>query len=56
MKPMAKVYLLDEDGERFFGEGPYRLLTEIRSAGSLRQAAASQGMAYTKALEAPEPG
>lgn len=51
MKPMAKVYLLDGDGEKFFGEGPYRLLTAVRETGSLRQAAAAQGMAYTKALK-----
>lgn len=51
MKPMAKVYLLDEQGEKFFGEGPCRLLEEIQSLGSLRSAASKQGMAYTKALK-----
>lgn len=51
MKPMTKVYLLDEAGEKFFGEGPYRLLWEIRRSGSLRSAAAGQAMAYTKALK-----
>lgn len=51
MKPMVKVYLLDDNGEKFFGEGPYRLLVEISRTGSLRQAAAGLEMAYTKALK-----
>lgn len=50
MEPVAKVMLLDEEGERFFGEGPYRLLCAVETEGSLRAAAASMGMAYTKAL------
>lgn len=41
---------MDEDGEKVFGEGPYRLLLETEKAGSLRQAAANMEMAYTKAL------
>lgn len=51
MKPMVKVYLIDDDGEKFFGEGPYRLLLEVGRTGSLRQAAMELGMAYTKALK-----
>lgn len=51
MKPMLKVYLADEAGEKFFGEGPYRLLREVEQTGSLRQAALDLGMAYTKALK-----
>lgn len=51
MKPMIKVYLTDDQGEKFFGEGPWRLLTEIRSTGSLRSAAGNLAMAYTKALK-----
>lgn len=51
MKPMVKVYLMDEDGEKIFGEGPYRLLLETEKAGSLRHAAANMEMAYTKALK-----
>ena len=42
--------LFDEDGERFFGEGPCRLLHAIEQTGSLRAAAQSMQMAYTKAL------
>lgn len=51
MEPMVKVYLMDEDGEKIFGEGPYRLLLETEKAGSLRHAASNMEMAYTKALK-----
>lgn len=50
MKPMLRVYLLDEDGEKVFGEGPYRLLCALEETGSLRSAAHSMEMAYSKAL------
>lgn len=51
MKPLIHTFLCDDAGERFFGEGPYRLLLEVDRSGSLRQAAAHMGMAYTKALK-----
>ena len=47
MQPNIRVTLFDEDGERFFGEGPCRLLHAIEQTGSLR---AAMQMAYTKAL------
>ena len=50
MEPMTRVFILDEHHERFFGEGPCRLLRGIEQYGSLRASAASMGMAYTKAL------
>ena len=50
MKPALRVMLCDDAGERFFGEGPCRLLHLIEETGSLRAAAISMGMAYTKAL------
>ena len=50
MEPMTRVFILDEQRERFFGEGPCRLLRGIEQYGSLRASAASMGMAYTKAL------
>ena len=50
MKPALRVILCDDAGERFFGEGPCRLLHLIEETGSLRAAAISMGMAYTKAL------
>lgn len=51
MKAISKIIFLDEEGEKFFGEGPARLLQEIQRTGSLRAAAISMGMAYTKALK-----
>ena len=51
MKAVTKVIFLDEMGEKFFGEGPCRLLHGVEETGSLRAAALSMGMAYTKALK-----
>ena len=51
MKAVTKITFLNDDGEKFFGEGPARLLREIDKTGSLRAAAISMGMAYTKALK-----
>ena len=45
-----RVFLCGDDHFRFFGEGPCRLLHLIEETGSLRAAAISMGMAYTKAL------
>lgn len=50
MKPMIKTYLLDEDGQAFFGYGPMLLLQEVQRTGSLNQAAKNMGMAYSKAF------
>ena len=50
MEPMIRVFILDGQRDRFFGEGPYRLLCGIEQYGSLRASAAAMGMAYTKAL------
>lgn len=49
MKPAIKVLILNEDGDKIFGEGPYRLLKAVEATGSLRQAAMGMEMAYTKA-------
>lgn len=51
MQPKIHLFLCDDSGERFFGEGPYRLLCTIKQTGSLRSAASEMGMAYTKALK-----
>ena len=48
MKSVTHVYLY-ENGEKFFGEGPYRLLKGIERTGSLRQAAQEMNMSYSKA-------
>lgn len=50
MRPSMRVYLYDSEGLRFFGEGPCRLLHGVDELGSLRAAALSMGMAYTKAI------
>ena len=41
--------LLDGEGQRRFGPGVAALLEEVREKRSLRAAAASMGMAYSKA-------
>ena len=51
MKAVTKITFLDDNGEKFFGEGPARLLHGIEESGSLRAAAMSMDMAYTKALK-----
>ena len=51
MKPVTKIQFFDENGEKFFGEGPCRLLKKVEETGSLRCAAASMEMAYSKALK-----
>ena len=51
MKAVSKITFLDDNGEKFFGEGPARLLRRIDETGSLRAAAMSMDMAYTKALK-----
>lgn len=51
MKAVTKITFLDDMGEKFFGEGPARLLHGIEETGSLRAAALSMDMAYTKALK-----
>lgn len=51
MKPITRVYFVDDEGQRIFGEGPFRLLKGIEACGSLRAAANNMEMAYSKALK-----
>lgn len=51
MKAVTRILFLDDNGEKFFGEGPARLLRGVETTGSLRAAALSMDMAYTKALK-----
>lgn len=51
MKAVIRIVFFDDQGQKFFGEGPYRLLLSIEKTGSLRAAAQSMEMAYTKALK-----
>ena len=48
MELKVKIYLTDDDGEKFMGIGVIWLLEEIERAGSLRKAAINLGMSYTK--------
>ena len=50
MKAITKITFFDDNNEKFFGEGPYNLLCAIEKTGSLRSAAISLGLSYTKAL------
>ena len=51
MKAATRITFLDDCGEKFFGEGPARLLRKVEELVSLRSAALSMEMAYTKALK-----
>ena len=51
MRAVTRIIFLDDNNEKFFGEGPARLLRGIEQTGSLRAAALSMEMAYTKALK-----
>lgn len=51
MKAVTRITFLDDRGEKFFGEGPARLLRGVEETGSLRAAAMAMEMAYTKALK-----
>ena len=45
MKAVTKITFLDDNNEKFFGEGPARLLHGVEKSGSLRAAAISMDMA-----------
>ena len=49
MKPVTKITFTDDNGIKFFGEGPCRLLRCVEKTGSLRSAAMEMEMAYSKA-------
>lgn len=50
MRAATKITFYDNEGQKFFGEGPCRLLRGIEETGSLRAAALSMEMAYSKAM------
>lgn len=50
MMVRLELKLCADDGARFFGAGPYRLLKGVRELGSLRAASQKMEMAYTKAF------
>lgn len=49
MRSVTKIQLTDDNGNKFFGEGPCRLLRCVEKTGSLRAAAMEMEMAYSKA-------
>lgn len=49
MKAVTKILFTDDNGTKFFGEGPLRLLRSVERTGSLRAAAMEMEMAYSKA-------
>ena len=51
MRAATKITFYDDQDNKFFGEGPCRLLHGVEETGSLRAAAQAMGMAYTKALK-----
>ena len=51
MKPTTRITLTDDNGIKFFGEGPCRLLRCVERTGSLRAAAIEMEMAYSKACK-----
>ena len=51
VRAATKIIFFDDKNEKFFGEGPARLLRGIEETGSLRGAAGQMSMAYTKALK-----
>lgn len=50
MEAKTKIIFVDDNGDKFFGEGPYQLLLGVERTGSLRSAAMEMGMAYSKAI------
>ena len=48
MNIAGKIWI-EKDGVKFFGPGPYELLTRIGETGSLHIAAATMGISYRKA-------
>ena len=49
MKAVTRITITDDGGNKFFGEGPCRLLRNVEKTGSLRAAAMEMEMAYSKA-------
>lgn len=51
MKWECKIYLLDEEENKLFGNGPLTLLKKTDEFGSLHKAAMEMNMAYSKAFK-----
>ena len=53
MKTVTKITFTDDNGIKFFGEGPLRLLRCVEKTGSLRAAAMEMEMAYSVNAKLP---
>lgn len=51
MKVITRLIFLNNEDEKFFGEGPYQLLKKVEETGSLHAGAKNLGMAYSKATK-----
>lgn len=51
MKQRCKVYLIDQQGDKFFGRGPAELLEKVGELGSLHRAAKEMYLSYSKAVK-----
>ena len=51
MRAVTKIQITDDNGIKFFGEEPCRLLRCVEKTGSLRAAAMEMEMAYSKACK-----
>lgn len=51
IKPEYRLWMVNEEGERVFGRGPYELLKKIEECGSLNKAASELQMSYSKAFQ-----
>lgn len=51
MKLGWKLYVCDDEGNKFFGKGPVRLLEKIDEHKSINKAAADMYLSYHKALK-----
>lgn len=51
MRVVSRLFLVDDTENKFFGEGPARLLKQVEKTGSLHSAAFELGMAYSKATK-----
>ncbi len=49
MEPRAKLYILSDEDEGFFGDGKWRLLMAVKEHGSIQEAARVLGRGYRKA-------
>ncbi len=50
MELKTKLYLVDEDGNKFMGIGVLWLLEQVQQQNSLRKAASELGISYSKAF------